>query len=321
MSGTYKAIGINLKSSPMGESDRLLTIFTAERGLVRLIAPGARKHLSSLGGRSALFVVNSLFIAQGKSLDKLTQAETIESYPGLSRDLGRLTVAQYLAELVLCQAIDDQPQPDLFDALRSHLSRLEQVPSRAALLCLLHATYHFLAIAGIAPEVHHCCLSRVPIDPESQPTRRIGFSPAVGGVIYADAGQAGAGQTSAKPRPQKKSAGQPAAENLAEPSTKTMGSMAKVANSSGQYSSNIGGAIFQETAKPIPSIPLTPMDLHLLQQLPDPNFMTDLHQKFWLPPYDRSGRVLERMLRQYVQFHFDRPIRSASLLDACFPCH
>ncbi|HEY9873712.1 MAG TPA: recombination protein O N-terminal domain-containing protein, partial [Candidatus Obscuribacterales bacterium] len=81
MSRTYKATGINLKSMPLGEADRLLTILTREFGLIRAVAPGARKHHSKLSGRSGLFVVNELLIAQGRSLDKITQAETKESYP------------------------------------------------------------------------------------------------------------------------------------------------------------------------------------------------------------------------------------------------
>ena len=109
MSRTYKATGINLKSMPMGESDRLLTVLTREYGLVQVLAMGARKHNSSLAGRSGLFVVNQLLIAKGKSLDKLTQAETLESYPGLAQDLRRLTASQYLAELCLCQALSEQP--------------------------------------------------------------------------------------------------------------------------------------------------------------------------------------------------------------------
>ena len=69
MSRTYKATGINLKAIPMGENDRLMTILTKEYGLLRAIAPGARKHKSRLGGRSALFVVNELMLSKGKSLD------------------------------------------------------------------------------------------------------------------------------------------------------------------------------------------------------------------------------------------------------------
>jgi DNA repair protein RecO (recombination protein O) len=98
---TYKATGINLKSAPIGESDRVLTVLTREFGLIRAVAPGVHKQRSTIGGRSELFVVNELLIAKGRSLDKITQAETVQSHPGLSRNLGKLASAQYLAELAL----------------------------------------------------------------------------------------------------------------------------------------------------------------------------------------------------------------------------
>jgi len=63
----------------MGEADKMLTILTKERGLVRAIAPGARKHKSRLSGRSAQFVVNDALFIQGKSIDKFVQAETQQS--------------------------------------------------------------------------------------------------------------------------------------------------------------------------------------------------------------------------------------------------
>jgi DNA repair protein RecO (recombination protein O) len=64
---------------------------TREFGLIKAVAPGVRKQRSSIGGRSELFVVNELLIAKGRSLDKITQASTVESYPGLSRNLGKLS--------------------------------------------------------------------------------------------------------------------------------------------------------------------------------------------------------------------------------------
>ena len=165
MSRTYKATGINLKAVPMGETDRLMTILTKEYGLLRAIAPGARKHKSRLGGRSGLFVVNELMLSKGKSLDKMIQAQTQQSFPGLSQELARLTAGQYLAELVLCEA-SEQPQEALFELLVTHLERLENAPSRAVLACLAHGTFHILALAGVAPELHYCCLSREPIKPQ-----------------------------------------------------------------------------------------------------------------------------------------------------------
>ena len=51
---TYRATGINLKTIPLGEADRIVTILTPERGLVRAVAAGARKQKSQLGGANGI---------------------------------------------------------------------------------------------------------------------------------------------------------------------------------------------------------------------------------------------------------------------------
>ncbi|HAZ49148.1 MAG TPA: DNA repair protein RecO [Cyanobacteria bacterium UBA11369] len=191
MSRTYKATGINLKSMPLGESDRLLTILTREFGLIRVVAPGARKHLSKLGGRSGLFVVNEYVVAKGRSLDKITQAETLESYPALSTDLLKLSASQYLAEVVIYHALSDHPQEEIFYLLSEHLKRLEQLPKTSgdyrAYLVLAHlaqAVFHLLANAGIAPQVRACCITKSPLEPDNnEPNWSVGFCPSSGGTV------------------------------------------------------------------------------------------------------------------------------------------
>lgn len=278
MSRTYKATGINLKAAPMGETDRLMTILTKEYGLLRAIAPGARKHKSRLGGRSGLFVVNELMLSKGKSLDKMIQAQTQQSFPGLSRDLARLTAGQYLAELVLCEA-SEQPQAELFELLITHLERLETAPSAAVLACLAQGTFHILTLAGVAPELHRCCLSRTPIQPQLGSQWQIGFSIPAGGVITLEQ-----------------------LENLEN----NIGSVSTERRQHGSLTTTIGAP-----------------ELALLQQLGRAELV--FTQASSLPSIEGAGaaphslwRRVERLLRNYAQFHFDRPIRSAALIDSCF---
>jgi DNA repair protein RecO (recombination protein O) len=277
MSRTAKVTGINLKAIPLGESDRLVTVLTREAGLIRVLAPGARKHKSRLGGRSGLFVINELLLAKGKSLDKMVQAETLRSFPALSGDLARLTASQYLAELVLCEAWSDHPQEALFSLLVEHLERLEQASPTTVLAALTHATFHILALAGVAPEVYQCCVTRQPLQPDfSNPDWRVGFSTAVGGVIQ-----------------------------LAE--------LARLERQAGVRGADHGALNTQ----------LTAFELSLFQQLSRPELV--FTQPGSLPSVEgttSSPHILwyriERILRQYAQYHFDRPIRSATLIDTCF---
>jgi DNA repair protein RecO (recombination protein O) len=185
MSQTYQTTGIILKGIPLGESDRLVTILSPEYGLLRASAPGSRKHKSALRGRTELFIVNQFFLVKGRSLDRITQAETLESFPKLSRDLNKLAASQYLAELALALSPSDHPQAELYSLFLEHLKRIETLERLEDLYAFLaQAVYHFLAIAGICPQVHACCLSQDPLTIEDRdPTWRVGFSFEAGGTI------------------------------------------------------------------------------------------------------------------------------------------
>lgn len=318
MSRTYKAIGINLRSMPLGESDRLLTILTQEFGLIRVVAPAARKQNSKLGGRSGLFVVNELLIAKGRSLDKITQAETCGFYPGLSQDLGKLAASQYLAEMVLAQALSEQPQEELFCLLNEHLSRLEQLPITPATLVLAHLThavFHLLALAGMTPQVQVCCLTQRSITPDfSDPNWRVGFSVPAGGTVTLPALQrlqAEGKQT----RQQSGMLAQPAnytvAGITAQNVTSKVGSVAEATST--RYQTTVHR---QET--PVLNTRINATELALLQQLAG----AELSQLNTLlpnePSLNSSWQFVEQILRQYTQYYLGCPIRSAALIDSYF---
>ncbi len=190
-SRTYRATGINLKTMPLGESDRLITILTQEAGLIRAVAKGARKQPSKLGGRMEPFVVNDLMLSRGRrnahldpqsTLQRIAQAETLHSFTSLRRSLAHLTAAQYLAEVVLVLASSGATQEDLYLLLLEHLQRLDQARDPAQILPLLsHGLYHLLALAGVAPQVFTCQICQTPIVP--QPDQDVQFSLSNGGLI------------------------------------------------------------------------------------------------------------------------------------------
>ncbi len=295
MSRSYKATGINLKGMPMGETDRLVTILTIEQGLVRVIVPGARKHKSRLGGRSSQFVVNELLIVQGRSLDKLVQAETVRSFPGLSAELSRLTASQYLAELVLCQALSGQPQGELFALLIEQLQRLEQAERTDILACLSQGVFQLLVAAGVAPELNQCCVSQTALEPDlDQAGWQVGFSAAAGGVVSLE---------------------QLSHMRMASPRAKTPAA---------RYAVNTGPRRGHQPRRshkePSPSL-LSAHELVWLQQLGRPELVTQRSLPGMTTAEQRQlgWQRIEQLLRQYAEFHFDRPIRSATLIDACFP--
>ncbi|MBR8838965.1 MAG: DNA repair protein RecO [Stigonema ocellatum SAG 48.90 = DSM 106950] len=305
MSTTYKATGINLKAQGFGESDRLVTVLTVEFGLVRAVAPGARKQNSSLGGRSGLFVVNELLIAKGRSLDKITQAETIKSYPGLAKDLGKLAASQYLAEIVLCQALSEQPQQELYELLNKHLSRLEALPNtdnKSILAHLSHGVFHLLALAGLTPEVQICCLTGRSLKPDfTDPHWQVGFSISAGGTVDLQA------LDRLKAEAKKKTVGV-VAEPGATYSTSPLSGEVKTRS---YPHSPVFQTIVHQQEIPVVSICLNATELSIVQQLSQPEIMQDTARS-------SSWSSIELILRQYAQYHFGRPIRSAALIDSYF---
>jgi DNA repair protein RecO (recombination protein O) len=294
MSKTYKATGINLKTQAIGESDRIVTVLTKELGLIRAVAPGARKHKSSLGGRSGIFVVNELLIVSGRSLDRITQAQTIKTYPGLSQDLGKLAASQYLAEMVLCQALSEQPQEELYELLNEHLHRLEGLPKNEGadvLAYLTHGLFHFLVLAGLTPQVEFCSLTRRPLTPNfTKPNWQVGFSIPSGGIVCLEAW-----------------------EDLRK--IREMARKGKQENSS-QVTPSVAKFDFQRVIHhpelPTISSRLNARELSMLQNLSQTGIMpidTAVDYK-WLS--------IEQILRRYIQYHFGCFINSATLIDSYF---
>lgn len=302
MSQTYRATGINLKSMPLGEADKILTILTREQGLIRVVAPGSRKAKSKLGGRSELFVVNDLLLSRGRSLDRLSQAESLESYPRLSRDLAKLTVSQYWAEVVLYQTPAHEPNAALFDLFCQRLTHLTHCePGLPVLIHLIYGVMQFLSLAGVAPQLERCCTTGELATSEAIENGRVTFSPTLGGILLT------------KPDPQ----------TYSQVAQKT------VSDRSGQNS--IRPQTFgRSTPRPIlkanqsvrnqPQFTLSASELSLMQQLAqDDDLMT--------PPVlslaAEHGKVaewlnIEKALRAYVHYQTERPIRSAALIESCF---
>src|SRR5512146_516604 len=96
----YRVSAVVLKRRDMGEADRLLTVFTRDRGKLSLLAKGVRKPASRKAGHIEPFTYVELLVARGQNLDLVTQAETREAHRRLREDLWRSTWAYHVAELV-----------------------------------------------------------------------------------------------------------------------------------------------------------------------------------------------------------------------------
>ena len=131
----FKVEAINLKSSPFQEHDKLLTVFSKEKGKLSIIAKGARRLKSKFGGRCEVFAYNHLLVAKGKNLNILSQAETIETFQRVRDDLPAFQAGAYLLRLVNVFTEIASPQPALFEVLLGCLKLLgEQVDPKVVVI-------------------------------------------------------------------------------------------------------------------------------------------------------------------------------------------
>ena len=96
----YTTNAINIKSYPLGEGDNILLAYSKTHGLIKCIAKGAKKTKSKLGGRSQVLIANKLQLHKGRNFDKITQAESINTFSKIRQDFDKLSYSLYLADVI-----------------------------------------------------------------------------------------------------------------------------------------------------------------------------------------------------------------------------
>ncbi len=173
----YKADAIVLHRTQLGETDKILTLFTRDLGKLNAVAKGARRPTSKLSGATELFMYLRLLLGTGKNLDIVSQCEILESFSALRNDLSPLVRATYLCELTDRLIEEREPNPEVFDLLLSALYLLQRARENPDVI--VHAfEMRLLAERGYAPALDHCVKCG-----QAPEARRLGFSPSLGGVL------------------------------------------------------------------------------------------------------------------------------------------
>ena len=177
----FRTEAVVLRRHDFGEADRLLSVYTPERGKLRLVAKGVRRPRSRKAGHLEPLTRTSLMIAVGRDLDIVTQAEAIETFPGLRQNLLLLGQASYAVELVDRFTLDEGDSRVLYRLLVETLTRLEE--GRAPFSVLRFFELHLLEIVGYRPELFRCLGCGGEVLPKDQ-----FFAAALGGVLCPSCG-------------------------------------------------------------------------------------------------------------------------------------
>ncbi|MBD0283321.1 MAG: DNA repair protein RecO [Thermoleophilaceae bacterium] len=179
MAGTFKTEAVVLRSIRYGEADRVLHLYTEDRGRVGAVAKGVRRVRSRLGGRLEPLSRVRLVLHQGRGeLCTVSQADTVHAHAALRERRAPLERASQACEAVLRLLDSSEPNRPAYNLLCNELSFLDSHPERATRAQALAFRLKLLLAAGFAPELASCA--------ECGETDDLGaFSPSAGGVVCA----------------------------------------------------------------------------------------------------------------------------------------
>lgn len=162
-----------LRTYKLGEADRIVSFITERHGKVRAVAKGVRKTRSKFGARLEPTSHVAIQLYEGRELDIVTQAESIDHFRAIRDDLDRLARAVTMLETVDQVALEREPNPALYKMLVGALRSLEEA-NRPLLVAGFH--WKLLALEGFRPVVETCVMCEEDQD-------LVAFDPSEGGLL------------------------------------------------------------------------------------------------------------------------------------------
>ena len=179
---SYKTEAVVLRSIRFGEADRVLHLYTSERGRVGAVAKGVRKTKSRFGGRLEPLSHVELMLHQGSGeLQTVTGANLIHHHQDARDDYYRLSVGLIGAEAMLRLFTEQEGNERAFTALVKFLDALEDVTPRAARAALdplaLSFQLKLLWLSGYLPHLTSCA------ECGAEDAPLVAYSPKAGGAV------------------------------------------------------------------------------------------------------------------------------------------
>lgn len=153
--------GLVLRTTEYKETDRILTVLTAEDGLLTLKARGVRSNRSKLKGACQLLTYAEFTVNEARGFRFISEATAIEMFAGLRNDIVLLALSSYFAQLAEVLSQEDAASPALLSLILNALYALSklQKPPR---LVKAATELRLAAIAGYQPELSGCCVCGSP---------------------------------------------------------------------------------------------------------------------------------------------------------------
>jgi len=179
LAASFTTRALTLRSVPYGESDKILTLFTRERGKLGAIARAALRSRKRFGGALEPFALLDVALVPraGAELVRLDRAEVVRPNAGIATDLVRMGQAATALELARELLPPEQAEPALFDALAAFLATLDAAGATTEGLIAFELVA--LEHAGLAPRFDQCGVCGKPLPPG----KAARFDPRRGGIV------------------------------------------------------------------------------------------------------------------------------------------
>ena len=157
----YRDEAVVLRTHKLGEADRIVTMLSRQHGKIRAVAKGVRRTASKFGSRLEPFMVVDVQLYEGRTLDIVTQAESIGSYGAeIAGDYASYTAANAMVETT-DRVTDDSGSLQQYLLLVGGLRSLSRREHGAGLI-LDSFLLRSLSIAGWAPSFVDCAVTGAP---------------------------------------------------------------------------------------------------------------------------------------------------------------
>ena len=180
-----KTRGVVLRNWRMGETSKLVTLYTQDHGKVKVTAKGARKINSKFGAALESFteVQAVYYFRDDRELQTLSECHAIRSGHYLSGSLRRMAYASAACELVDRLTIENEVNKPLYGYLVGVLRALGEIDSEQGECLFWYFQLRLAESLGYQPEFTHCIACRAELT-EAEPW----FSPAMGGGLCSRCG-------------------------------------------------------------------------------------------------------------------------------------
>jgi len=139
---------IILKREDIRENDQRITLYTKERGLVIARVVGVKKIQSKQSPRLEQGVLAYVQLVRGRAGEKITTSEPLSMYSQMRSSYKKSLCVQYILGLIAQTVKPGQPDPALFEFLKTVLEVYNKMSEDRVSEVLRRALWKYLEILG-----------------------------------------------------------------------------------------------------------------------------------------------------------------------------